>query len=167
MFFILSIAPLFAIVYQDFKDREFSWYWLVILFVLSIWGGWAFFEMKLWTNILLNLAFLLFLYGSLILYISLKEKKLTNIFDVHIGWGDPLFMLAVLPVFSPLNFIFFVVLSSFFALLVGLTIRWVKKENSIPLAGVCSLLMLLCFFTGYIYGDERLMNFQFKTLLFD
>ena len=107
MTFLFSILPLFSIAYQDFKQRAISWYWPVLLFAVSAFSGWNLYGTEMFKNIAFNLAFLVILFSSVTIYFSVKTKKLTNIFDVFIGWGDVVFLLALVPFFHPLDFVLF------------------------------------------------------------
>ncbi|MCX6180627.1 MAG: hypothetical protein NT150_01690 [Bacteroidetes bacterium] len=164
--FVLSILPLFSIAYQDFKQRAISWYWPVLLLAVSVYSGWALFGNEMFKNIAFNLAFLLVVFGSVTVYFSLKLRKLTNVFDVYVGWGDVVFLLALVPFFHPLDFVLFYSFVAIFALLVGLIMRSFNAEETIPFAGIISALMIVLFAIGWTTDTSWLMNFQFKTLLF-
>ena len=76
--------------------------------------------------------------------VSIKEKKLTNIIDSHLGLGDILFFTVLTVVFSPLNFVvFFIGSIMLITILYGVVIR-LKKDNNfpVPLAGAMSLLLI-------------------------
>lgn len=162
MTFIFSILPLFSIAYQDFKQRAISWYWPVLLFGVSAFSGWNLFGAEMFQNIAFNLIFLVILFSTVTIYFSLKAKKLTNIFDVFIGWGDVVFLLALVPFFHPLDFVLFYTFSTILALVGAL----VLKGKEIPYAGILSTLMIVTFAIGFFTNTTWLMNFQFKSLLF-
>ena len=101
---ILTIV-LSVIIYQDFKSREISWFLIPLLLTIGC------------TNALINIDFTSFLtYSSINLttvilnllgvtiFVSLKEKKITNIVDSYLGLGDILFFLVLTVLFSPINF---------------------------------------------------------------
>jgi hypothetical protein len=160
--FLFSILPLFSIAYQDFKQRAISWYWPVLLLAISAFAGWSLYEGEMFKNIAFNLAFLVILFSTVTVYFSLKAKKLTNIFDVFIGWGDVVFLLALVPFFHPLDFVLFYTFSTILALVVAL----VLKGKEIPYAGILSALMIVVFVVGFITDTTWLINLQFKSLLF-
>lgn len=160
--FVLSILPLFSIAYQDFKQRAISWYWPVLLFLVSAYSGWVMYGHEMLINSAFNLAFLIIVFGTVTVYFSLKTKKLVNIFDVFVGWGDVVFLLALIPFFHPLDYVLFYTISAILSIVVAL----LMKGKEIPFAGILSLILMLFFFTGWITGTDWLMNFQFKTLLF-
>ncbi len=162
MTFLFSILPLFSIAYQDFKQRAISWYWPVLLFVVSAFSGWNLYGTEMFKNIAFNLAFLVILFSTVTIYFSIKAKKLTNIFDVFIGWGDVVFLLALVPFFHPLDFVLFYTFSTILSLIIALTL----KGKEIPYAGILSALMIVTFLVGFITDTMWLMNLQFKSLLF-
>ncbi len=160
--FVLSILPLFSIAYQDFKQRAISWYWPAILLAVSSYSGWVLFGEEIFKNIAFNLAFLILVFGVVTIYFSLKTKKLVNIFDVFVGWGDVVFLLALIPFFHPLDYILFYTLVSVLSVVIAL----LMKGKEIPFAGIISTIMIFIFSIGWITDTHWLMNFQFKTLLF-
>ena len=162
MTFLFSILPLFSIAYQDFKQRAISWYWPVLLFGVSAFSGWNLYGAEMLKNVVFNLVFLVILFSIVTIYFSLKAKKLTNIFDVFIGWGDVVFLLALVPFFHPLDFVLFYTFSTILALMAAL----VLKGKEIPYAGILSALMITAFALGLITDTTWLINLQFKSLLF-
>lgn len=162
MIFLFSILPLFSIAYQDFKQRAISWYWPVLLFAVSSLSGWNLYGAEMLKHLVFNLVFLLILFSTVTIYFSVKAKKITNIFDVFIGWGDVVFLLALVPFFHPLDFVLFYTISTILSLIVAITL----KGKEIPYAGILSALMIVTFTIGFITDIQWLMNFQFKSLLF-
>lgn len=162
MTFLFSILPLFSIAYQDFKQRAISWYWPVLLFAVSAFSGWNLYGAEMLKNVVFNLVFLVILFSTVTIYFSLKAKKITNIFDVFIGWGDVVFLLALVPFFHPLDFVLFYTFSTILALVAAL----VLKGKEIPYAGILSALMIAAFAIGFATNTTWLINLQFKSLLF-
>ena len=162
MTFLFSILPLFSIAYQDFKQRAISWYWPVVLFGVSAFSGWNLYGAEMLKHLVFNLVFLLILFSTVTIYFSVKAKKITNIFDVFIGWGDVVFLLALVPFFHPLDFVLFYTVSTILSLLIAITL----EGKEIPYAGILSALMIVTFAIGFITDTLWLMNFQFKSLLF-
>jgi len=160
--FLFSILPLFSIAYQDFKQRAISWYWPLVLFGVSALSGWNLYGSEMLKHLVFNLVFLLILFSIVTLYFSVKAKKITNIFDVFIGWGDVVFLLALVPFFHPLDFVLFYTFSTILSLIIAVTF----KGKEIPYAGILSALMMLAFLVGMVTDAKWLINLQFKSLLF-
>ena len=160
--FVFAILPLCSIVYQDFKQRAISWYWPVLLLLSSFYCGWLTSGKEMFFNAVMNLFFLLVVLLCVTLYFSLKSKKLISVFDVFVGWGDVLFLVALVPLFHPLDYVLFYTLSTIVSLFVAL----VMKGKEIPFAGILSALLLFVFVAGWLSDTMWLMHFQFKTLLF-
>ena len=56
---------------------------------------------------LFNLAFVSVQMGILFIYLSIKNRTLTNIFKGYLGLGDLLFLVMICIALSPINFILF------------------------------------------------------------
>lgn len=141
----LTIPILLIICFQDFKNREIYWWLPVVLFLaellLSLFSG----NIKVTTGLILkNTILLITQYCFLVLYFSIKKKKLTSVADEFLGWGDILFLLAITPVFAPLNMMGFLILSICLSLILFL-IKQKKNEEQylIPFAGVMSVVLIL------------------------
>jgi hypothetical protein len=113
----------------------------------------------------INLTFILLQFLLLVAYFSLKNRKLTNIIDSHIGLGDILFFVVLSAAFSPLNFIFFYVLSLLFSLLGMIVYRTSGKmaDREIPLAGTVSSVLMIALMISYcvplnFYDDAGLIQ---------
>jgi membrane protein CcdC involved in cytochrome C biogenesis len=74
----------------------------------------------------------------------MKYKKLVNINDEQIGIGDIAFLITIAFLFSPVNFILFLLLSLTFSLLFVMTSRFIlpNKFKTIPLAGLQAVFLL-------------------------
>jgi hypothetical protein len=138
---ILFSAILALIAYYDFKYRALPLYTLAIALIFGV-------SVSIYKNgfsdsiYLAGVNFLLI--GSqlamITLYFSIKNKKVTNIFNRYLGLGDILFFIVLMFCFSPVNFILFIVLSGI--LVLAFYIRSQKKEL-IPLAGCHAVLMII------------------------
>ena len=141
-----TVLLLALIAWQDFKGRMVSVY--VLLGLALVYGYLGFHEVGI--NALLydfsvNLIFLALQFFCLIAYFSIKQGKLTNIFDRQIGWGDVAFFIAICFAFSPVNFLMIYVFGlilvavSFFSLkAIGLV-----RDKHIPLAGGFSVFLII------------------------
>ena len=113
----------------------------------------------------LNFGFVVFIVSFLFAYVYLlkKEKK---IFKKFIGWGDVFILLIMCIAFSPVNYMIFFTLASFFTLITWSTIRFIKKRLSpqIPFAGFISFfyfaeLLISGLFSFNNYNDHLLLDF--------
>lgn len=142
----LAIIPASIIVYQDFKSREISWWTLPFLFVFLVISKLnLFFLSELLILVSVNCGVITIQFMFVSLYFSLKKRKPTNIFNTYIGVGDLLFLFAVSPLFEPLYFVLFEIISLTAVLVGTLLFGFIKKGWSfkIPLAGFQSILLII------------------------
>jgi len=165
-YFFCFIA-LAAITLQDFSQRQIAWYWLPILLAGIILLNVQRNELKNMISFFItNVCFVVFQLIVLIIYFSIKNKKLTNIIDHYIGLGDVLFFIVLCTVFSPLNFLVFYIISLLLILLTFFTYNTVSKKiiQHIPLAGAMALCLIFCFVYKYtnnnfnFYNDSRMIE---------
>lgn len=167
LFFILIII-LIPVVIEDFRFRKISLIWLVIILITS-----ALFQLNtnlhvydIAANIFLNLCIIAINYGILTLYFSLKNKRFINLGNQYLGIGDLIFLIAVSFLFSPLNFVCFVLFSLFFSLLYSLFVKLIfpDKFKTIPLAGLQSLFLFILLTTLFIQDKILGINNDQYTL---
>lgn len=171
---ISKLLVLGIIVYQDFKERAVSWFLYPILLGIFIFSGIGQKNMLIvLENFFLNLGFIAFQLLTLFIYFSIKNKRLTNIVNTHLGIGDILFMVAIAAGFSLINYIIFQVIS-FVIVVFGFGILKMANKNAdpeIPLAGAMALfLTTTIFFEAIINIDffndsfflDLMMNNRFK-----
>jgi len=157
LFFILSVLLLFIIVYQDFKFRAISWFIFPLLFVLLF--SKAGYQINFSSAFIItgiNFLVVLLIYCCLVIYTSIKKRKLNLQLNGFLGLGDVLFLLAVAPVFSSLNYIFYLLIGLMAALIYAPVHILLFKEKTIPLAGI------LAVFYSIIFG----IDYQFVALNF-
>jgi hypothetical protein len=170
MFYLINICLLLllaTVVLQDFRNRLISWPLIPLLLVCFIAQGITRAPAaELLRNALFNLAFIALQLLALTLYISVKNKKIVNIADSHMGLGDILFFAVITTAFSPVNFIIFytaALLLTFISYVIYISINK-SGSKEIPLAGAMSLVMIVvvlvdCGSTGsFIYDDTVLTN---------
>lgn len=160
---IIIIGHFLLFIYEDFKYRAISAFPLVTLGVSTIWYSRRLINTELLiSNIGVELLFLGVQALLLIAYFSFKEKKLDLLLDKKLGSGDVLFFVVILPLFSPVHFVFVYVSGLIFSLIVSLLVS--KKEGyTIPLAGLLSLFLTVIFLasiaTNHILcSDEKLIE---------
>lgn len=130
-----------GVLFQDLKYRKIHIVLPLLLFVFSI----VLFNktgMK-YTVYVINLSFFLMIIGILVLYMSIKNKKLLNPFAHYFGLGDLLFFIGITPLFLPFNFILFFILAMIFSIALQFVFKKVMTDNTIPLAGFSALLLML------------------------
>jgi len=76
-------------------------------------------------------------------YVWLKTKRFTNPLIAHIGLGDVLFFVAVIPFFSLYSYMVFFISGLVLSLVLMLALGRFISANSIPLAGILSGYMLV------------------------
>ena len=147
----LEIIVLFClafICYQDFRYRAVYWICfpllgMLFLFLKYLQAGAA---DSLWHSIF-GLSFFAVQLLLLWAYFSLMHKKLINLTDSYLGWGDVLF-LAIVPFYlSPVNYIAFymgsLVLVLLYVLVAKLIVSKVNQvaNTQIPLAGLQAMIL--------------------------
>jgi hypothetical protein len=149
----LILAVLLLIFFQDIKDRSVYWCFfpaLAILFVALLLVQHHLFS-AIWQASLINFAFLLFQFLIVSIYFSIKNRRLVNIMDELLGWGDILFLLCMACYLSMLNFMFFYIASLVVSLVIWLV--WLvfsnKKNKHIPLAGFQAAIFIVVLATDW------------------
>jgi hypothetical protein len=162
---IFLIIILFIIFFQDMKQREISWILVPALFLGFIAKGFLEKGEVLLKNGMFNVAFVLIQLILLSIYMSIKNKKLTNIINTYLGIGDVLFFIAITAAFSPMNYVLFYV-SSIILTLFGFILYKLIKQNAkaeIPLAGSMAGMMMIVICWSMIkpvnfYNDGVILN---------
>ena len=98
------------------------------------------------TFILINIV-------GLIIYYSIKSRKIYNPLNVTLGWGDVLFFFAISPIFSLKNFILFFIL----ALILTLVFTRLTRDKYIPLAGYFSIYLFTLIFFKILTNNSFLI----------
>ncbi|MBB6239884.1 hypothetical protein HDC90_004546 [Pedobacter sp. AK013] len=156
-----------GMVYQDFKYRGIYWWMFPVLLLLMA----AATVKVLGFTFTISLAvkngmFLALQFAVLTGYTSVKQKKLTNIFDGFFGLGDLLFLVVLCFGFSFLNYVLFYLLSLMLIILFTAIFGHQDKTHGkkIPLAGYQALLFMILmaadWFTPHInlLADDHLLN---------
>lgn len=157
---IAILLFLLVVVYEDFKDRTIHIFLPFLLFICLV--------VKYYTSanvanyiqtIGVNIVFLIMQILLAMLFFAVKEKKMVNIFESHLGAGDILFLLSLSPAFSTINFIIFYTISlAIIAVLyfVAGSIKWVNRNHQIPLAGLQAILFILVLCAEFYSKQFRL-----------
>lgn len=97
-----------------------------------------------------NIGFVTINIVGLLLYYSIKEKKIINPIDSMIGLGDVLFFLSIAPLFNLKSYILFFITGMIFSLVIHLLVNRFKKQKTVPLAGYMAIMFVI--FIGLKYG---------------
>ena len=145
---IITFLSLGFIAVQDFVSRSVYWWLFVFLFigVLFFLPGIEEQPFNL-SAVLANICLLLMVVSLTGMYYFVVYRRLAfSKIKGSVGLGDLLMLPVFIVSFSPVNFIFFFIVSIVIAL-VGSIIQGVIRKgiNTIPLAGYWSLMLLICF----------------------
>jgi hypothetical protein len=166
--FIILLLTFATVLYQDFKWRAIFAYLPLVIYISSLVWGYtllSFHEIIVFS--LTNLCISAFQFCLLYVYIRLTKAPQASFFDSYIGVGDVLFIAAITPLFSPLNFVVFN-LTAFLiiSILYLITNKLISIKNKhIPLAGLLSLFLIITLITCiYLkqtytpYNDNMIME---------
>jgi hypothetical protein len=167
---ILLLLILVFILYQDLRYQAVSWIFFVVglalTLIISIKENYL---TDLIVNSTINFLFILFQLGVIYLFTWIKFKRRKNIFKSVFGLGDFLFLIMIIPLFSPLNFVMFFIASIIFTLFVYTILRSIKiyKKNRVPLAGLQSLFLFIVLISQIfskfsLYNDYYILQFIIK-----
>ncbi|MBL7898217.1 MAG: hypothetical protein JNJ99_06760 [Crocinitomicaceae bacterium] len=151
LYIILCMLLVFAFL-QDWRYRAIHW---LVFPLIAIDSTLIFIQSgQHWKIIGLNLTFVSTVVLLLFVYVSLRTGKLTNIFKAHLGLGDVLFFISVIPLFGQVNYILFFGSGMILSALVHFIIQLKFKSNTIPLAGyLAGYILILGAFTGITNQD--------------
>ncbi len=155
----LLLLPLGAIVYQDFKFRAIGLGWLILLCLLIVIRTANILEGSLTAAYsLANSTFVIIQVIFITVFYSLKNKRFINIGAAYLGWGDVLFFIAISPLFSPVNYVLFYVVSLTLTLCLFVGIQvYTRQPQLIPLAG-CVAACLMTLLIGQWFWDFNFYN---------
>ncbi len=143
---ICLLLLLAVIVLQDMKERRISWVLLPLLLGSFLAQGLFLIPVgELLRYTIFNISFILLQLLVLTAYMSIKNKKLVNIINSHLGIGDVLFFITATAAFSPVNFIVFYIIGLLLTLIFFTAFsRFVKNvSKEIPLAGAMAAVMIV------------------------
>jgi len=168
---LLVLVLSLAIFVEDILSRSVHWFLFPLLY-LALFAV-NYFQSHNWIDglqhSLWNSLFIAFQLGILTLYFSIKKKKIINITDGLLGWGDILFWVCISCFFSPVIFLLYYIGSLIFVLLIwGAVSLFSNKTNRhIPLAGLQALVFALLFVIAWfkpavkLGSDEWIINKMF------
>lgn len=149
------LFSLFAVLIQDLKFRRIHVFLPILIFILSIlvFNRKGDLDAKIYLS---NAVFFIIILGVLIVYMSLKNKKIINPFANYFGLGDLLFFLAVTPLFLTYNYILFFIISMIFSIVMQLLFKKIMKDNTVPLAGFSALLLSLIVIKDLLFSFNKI-----------
>lgn len=157
---ILILVFLAFICYQDMLYRAVYWWCFPILAVLMVLLKYntSGIQQTL-TDAGYGLLFLMVQIFILWIYFSAKHKKIINITDNYLGWGDVLFLIAIPFYLSPVNYVLFYIVSLILVLLYALaTAKLITNNKHIPLAGLQAALLGIAMIMDYIISNLELYS---------
>lgn len=142
----IAVVVCGLIFWQDVRERAVYWVLFPVLFVLGLLNNYS---VDLFQEWLLSLSLLGFLLGFLTLYLSLKNGRLINITKGFFCWGDILFLLASIPFFFSVNYLYFFTFGTVCTLLIHLIIRNFWKQETVPYAGYMAIILGVVLFLDW------------------
>jgi hypothetical protein len=140
----LLLFPCAIIAFQDFKSREISWWSILLLFIL-MWFESAIQNYDKLQYSIINLIVFIIELLFVSCYFSIKSKRVVNILKGHLGLGDVLFFIVLVPFFNPISFLFFQIVGLVLVLLGSLIYGLFRSDWAfkIPLAGVFAIFLVI------------------------
>jgi hypothetical protein len=136
---LITIILFLFIIYQDLKTRSIWWFLPALLFMALILLN---YESIIMRDVISNALFILFLLGSLLIYIQLRFKNAKQLLSTYFGLGDILFLMAICPISPFPFFVHLVTMGTIFTLLFYGVMSLFKKMRTIPYAGLFSIFLL-------------------------
>jgi hypothetical protein len=133
------ITVLLLLFYQDLRNRHVHVFLFPPLFGLLFWYK----EAWLYSiDLLFNIGFVLLVMLLLSVYVSLKNKEITNPFKNYFGLGDLLFLVAITPISKINSFMFIFIAGTLFVLVTHLIVNSFIPSETIPYAGYFSIFLI-------------------------
>jgi hypothetical protein len=156
---ILLLLFLVLAIYQDFRYFGVHWIVFVVIFGLTVYIALGVMTLQDFMCIfLINMVIILVQGFMLIIYFTIKHKKLTFLLNRYLGSGDICLYIILCSSFSPANFILFFLASHMLTLVIfGITnIR--RQKKYIPLAGYLSFFVIIARIIFYTYDSLNLYD---------
>jgi hypothetical protein len=145
---VVLLLALIMVFLQDLKERQVYWFLFPLIAICSgiILYRQMFSELFLIT-LIINIAFVLILLSSVVLYSNLKMKQsITKTF----GLGDGLLFLALAFTFPSVTFLILFVFGLIFSLIIHLFSKNQAKSTTVPLAGYLSLFFAIAYLGNWV-----------------
>ena len=151
---IITVFTLLVIIWQDLKLRSIHWITLPVIF-----AGLVLLNYPIEVNVILrNILFVAVLMFVVSIYVSMRNRKWTNLTKDYFGLGDILFLIAITPVAEPYLFMLLFISGTLFTLIITLIRMTVKPQRNIPFAGYFAVFLIGFISLDYIY-PLNLSNF--------
>lgn len=163
----IIFSSLLSIAWQDFKYKAVYWWLFILLMIgLSVKQGIIIGIEPIMHSFSINCLFLASQLLCLTAYISIRERRLVDIFKGHFGLGDLFFLIGASVYFSFLNFVVYYSLSLVVVILTTIAIGSVTKQTNpkIPLAGYQAIVLLFFIISSHFFNidwssDQWLSNY--------
>ena len=159
--YIVLIAILGVVIYQDFRFRAVSWVVFPVLLAAAVALGLRQTgSAELLESSIINLGVLALMFAGLTIYFSIRERALVNIVNRYIGIADILLLAVIAVLFSPVNFIMYY-MGSLALITAGSLIYLVLKKDvnaEIPLAGAFAITLAACLVFNGVNGAVSLYD---------
>lgn len=130
----LLLLPLLAMLMRDdFRTRQVAIVWLVVLGMGCVLVGWMTASLRpMLLHTVVNTALLLLFGGAMIGWQLVRRKPLREFFANSFGVGDVVMMWILTPLFCPVTYVRFLLISC------AISLMWwtLHRSKTIPLAGV-------------------------------
>ena len=147
----ILIIVLLLVVIQDFKYRAIH---VVLPLLLLVAGLAKFFAQKnSGLELVTTFLFLALVMLGLVLYLSVKHRKVINPLKQDIGLGDIVFFIVIIPLFYVQSYVVFFITGMVLTILLHL-LTGGKKEDHLPLAGYLSGYLLLLMMVDFCVTKE-------------
>ena len=144
--FFAVVVLLVIISWEDFVGRTVHAILFPLVLLLSV--AYSYQSLSVYEilyNVLVSGCFLIVQALALLIYFIVKHKRWVNLTNEYLGWGDVLFLLSILPFFSPIAYLIFYLASLILTIILVLLYRAISKNGLkfIPLAGIQSLMLIV------------------------
>jgi len=137
---VLLILILLIIFIQDLKMRAVYCFLFPILLGGSIWYNIQNISMQ---SLTWNLAFIVFALSMLTVYISVKQRKLTAIWNGFFSIGDILFLIAIIPLLPFHTYLMYFTIGTICSLIFhAIAMLFFRDNKTVPFAGYMALVLI-------------------------
>lgn len=155
---ILLLVFLMLIFFQDIKLRKIHALLPLAIFGISIYLTLLVFKTT-YHIVLFNAGLFVITFIIMVGYMKIKRKINENPFMSYFGMGDFLYFLSISPLFSSISYLLYFIFSLLFSLLIFIFFIQKNGKETIPLAGLSSLLL------GLIILYDLFFDLKKMTLL--
>ena len=137
---VLLILILLIIFIQDLKMRAVYWFLFPILLGGSIWYNIQNIDLL---SLSWNLGFITVSLGLLTVYVSLRQRKLTAIWNGFFSIGDILFLIAIIPLLPFHTYLIYFTIGTICSLIFhAIAMLFFRDNKTVPFAGYMALVLI-------------------------